>query len=251
MTNKIVKAIKRLHRLNITKTVIYNFKMLPFKQAIKFPIFLYGKVDTTDSTGRIVLDNVSRGMIQIGSMDWHELFGNYYLYNTSIFRIQGTLKMSSGVFTNGTVVSVGPSGVLTIAPNFYLGPHTRVYCENSITIGTTVHTSWDCQIFDTNFHYMYDENGIVKRRSAPVEIGDCVWVGNRCTISKGSVIPSYCIVASNSMVNKDFSSCGMGILAGTPAKHLPVKKFRLFSSSDDFKIRDYFVAHPEATEYKL
>lgn len=249
--NKISRAFRQFHRLNIIKTVIFNFKMLPFKQAIKFPIYLYGKVDIKESNGRIELKNVTRGMIQVGATEWHELFGNHYIYNTTIFKIQGVLKVTGGgnIFDNGCVITVMPTGVLTLSSSAYLGPNSRLFCENSITMGTKAHAAWDVQIFDTNFHYIYDGNGIVRRRSASIEIGSYVWIGNRVTICKGSVIPSHCIVASNSMVNKDFSTCRYGMLVGTPAKHFPVNKSRLFPFPDEYKIRDYFIAHPDATEY--
>ena len=81
--------------------------------------------------------------------------------------------------------------------------------------------AWECQVIDTSFHYIEstDNSFDVKPLTQPVIIGDRVWIGNRTTISKGSVIPDDNIVASNSLVNKDFSLIGsFNMLAGIPAK---------------------------------
>lgn len=47
-----------------------------------------------------------------------------------------------------------------------------------------------------------------KRLTRPIVIHDNVWIGNRFTIAKGTILPSYSIVVSNSMTNKDFSEDG-------------------------------------------
>lgn len=247
----LVRAFRLLYELNIIKTIIFNFKMLPFKQAIKLPIFLFGKVYIEESSGKIILDNARLGMVRIGHTTWHELFGKHYTYQTSILKIQGTLKIAGNFLEigNGCAIAVQPHGVLSLDGQVGIGPHFRILCETNIKIGYHVRISWDAQIFDTNFHFMYDENGVVLRRSAPIEIGDYVWIGNRVTINKGTKIPAHCIVASNSLVNKDFSLCNRGLLAGVPAKYFAINKARVSSFSDEFKIMDYFLAHPEATEY--
>lgn len=55
------------------KTLYINFKMLPFNQAIKFPILVYGNVIFRSMKGRIILtsDKIRPGMIGIGSSSWY------------------------------------------------------------------------------------------------------------------------------------------------------------------------------------
>ena len=92
-------------------------------------------------------------------------------------------------------------------------------CFDRISIGERVEVTWDCQIYDTSFHYIIKEDGICGPLTIPIEIGNHVWIGNRTTVSKGAKIPSNSIVASNSLVSKDFSRFGEGILiAGIPAQ---------------------------------
>lgn len=52
-------------------------------------------------------------------------------------------------------------------------------------------------------------------------IGNYCWIGNRCTISPGTILPDYTTVTSNSVVNKDFSSLpAYPTIGGVPAKFI-------------------------------
>ena len=63
-----------LLKLNIIKTFYFNFKMLPFRQAIKLPFFLYGKICFWQLSGCVELpEKVSVGMIKIG-YKWLDLW---------------------------------------------------------------------------------------------------------------------------------------------------------------------------------
>ncbi|MEJ7665610.1 MAG: hypothetical protein WKG07_41865 [Hymenobacter sp.] len=50
-----------------------------------------------------------------------------------------------------------------------------------------------------------------------IVLGDRVWIGSRVSIFKGTVIPSGCVVASNSVVKGVFTEEN-ALLAGNPAK---------------------------------
>jgi acetyltransferase-like isoleucine patch superfamily enzyme len=149
---------------------------------------------------------------------------------------------------NGFAIAVEQGVSLLIGNDVEIGPLSKIYCENSISIGNTVSMSWEVQIFDTDFHYMTD-NGTIRRCNAPIEIGDNVWIGNRVTINKGSKVPSWAIVASNSLVNKDYSQYAGGILAGCPAKYIASSKKRIFSYSVEKRLNEYFLEHSDAKEF--
>ncbi len=53
-------------------------------------------------------------------------------------------------------------------------------------------------------------------RSAPTNIGDNVWVGEKSTILKGVQVGNNTIIAANSVVNNNLES--NGVYAGSPAK---------------------------------
>ena len=83
-----------------------------------------------------------------------------------------------------------------------------------------------------------------------IEIGDYCWISNNCTIMPGTVIPPYTIVASHSMVNKDFSHLEKySVIGGMPARFLKSGVARVFNTDAERVIQQYFDTHPEADEY--
>ena len=70
MKNLFNKILFKLNysKLNLVKTIIFNFCTLPFKTAIKLPVFLYGNVRFYSLKGKIEFDNcnIQRGMIKMG-----------------------------------------------------------------------------------------------------------------------------------------------------------------------------------------
>ena len=90
----------------------------------------------------------------------------------------------------------------------------RIDIEDNCRIG------WNTQILDTSFHYMLNK-GRLKYRNEPVVLRNNVWVANGVSIMKGSYLPSYTVVASNSLVNKDYSEMGEHcLIGGMPAKFI-------------------------------
>lgn len=193
--------------------------MLPFEQAIKLPIFIYGKIVFRSLEGKININAlVYPGMIKIG---WND----YYIETSvprSIWTINGIVNFSGPIyFLQGTYVLVSNNAILNFGTKkSFIGSNTRIICFEYISLGDTCEITWDCQIIDTSFHYIEDiSNNVIKPLTKPITIGNNVWVGNRTTILKGSVLPDFTIVASNSLVNKDFSDIGENcLIVGIPAK---------------------------------
>lgn len=199
-------------------TIYFNFKMLPFKQAIHLPFLFYGKVIFRSLKGKVILDtdNVRFGMIGVGSKLWYPGYKS-----PCIFTIGGTWVIKDCLpIGMGTYIFIAPNAKLEFNNRgSFIGSNSKIICFESISIGEEVHLTWECQVIDTSFHYVQDETKTVKKLTAPIVIGDFCWIGNRTTISKGAMLPDYSIVASNSLVNKNYSSCGCSCMfAGTPAR---------------------------------
>lgn len=193
--------------------------MLPFRQAIKLPIFIYGKIIFRSLKGKILINSdVYPGMIKIGKRD-------YYVETTvpkCIWTINGTINFSGPInFLQGSYVLVSDNATLNFGTKqTVLGSNIRIMCFDNISIGDTCRISWDCQLIDTSFHYTEDlSNEVINSLTKPISIGNNIWIGNRTTISKGAILPDFTIVASNSLVNKNFSNIGENcLIAGLPAK---------------------------------
>ncbi len=207
-----------LLKSNVTKTIWFNFKMLPWKQAIRFPILFYGRVKFRSLKGKVSLKGgASIGMIKIGLDQYVDT-----MVPESIWTIDGVIEFNGPMkMARGSYIHVAKNAILSIGTNrTFFGSNIRVLCWDKISIGNTVRISWDCQLYDTSFHYIesLDPTKEIKPLTKPIIIGDRVWLGNRATISKGATIPDDTIVASNSVVNKDFSDMGSNcLLAGMPA----------------------------------
>lgn len=215
------------------KTIYFNFKMLPFRQAKYLPIFIYGKTEFRSLRGKIIIKGkLSPNMIHIGDNTRYPHTNRSY----SVWTINGTIVFLGRMnFYNGTYVYVAQNAVLSFGTHgTFVGSDTKIICRELITIGNNVEITWENQIYDTSFHYVRNQQGKAKRLTSPIVIHDNVWVGNRSTIAKGTILPSYSIVASNSMTNKDFSEYGECCLfAGMPAICKVKEVKRVFDSSEE------------------
>lgn len=94
-------------------------------------------------------------------------------------------------------------GTLQIgAKGTFIDSNIKIICRDNILIGDCVEITWECQIYDTSFHYVQKEGKEVQPLTKEIIINDFVWIGNRTTISKGAVIPSYSIIAAESRAIK-------------------------------------------------
>lgn len=91
-----------------------------------------------------------------------------------------------------------------------------LWAKERITIGNDVNIGGDCLIMDNDAHpidylqrrrsYEKEVGGGVYRQkigTAPIEIGNDVWIGARCQILKGVHIGDRSIIAAGSIVTKD------------------------------------------------
>lgn len=216
--NKLLSAI-----LGIPRTLWFNFRFLPFNQAVVLPILLSSNTRVKKCyRGCIKLSfnqSIRPFMIKIG-------FHNVEPIDTySIHTILEVNKFGKLFFTGdahigkGAIIHVGNSATLTLGKNFAISGTTSIVCKNFITIGNDVQFSYSGLVIDSDAHRIYDNNGILMKNNAPINIGSNVWIAPNVTIQKGSRIPNNCVIASNSLVNKEFVKAGF-IIGGIPAKEL-------------------------------
>lgn len=129
-----------------------------------------------------------------------------------------TFGIGNGVCSK---ISVSKDASLTIGKQFGMS-NTVINCHESITIGDFVNIGDGCLIMDSNFHStdwkVREDRGLdVKNaKTAPIKIGNHVFVGARSIICKGVTIGDRAIVAAGSVVVKDIpEDCVAG---GNPAR---------------------------------
>lgn len=219
MNNQLKNRFRTFFRIGFLKTLIVNFRLLPFKQAIHLPIVVSRATIIENLSGNIVLNSVCFGQIKIGTLHT-DLFS--WNGNKSILNIKGRFFVGGFIqFGVGCSIIVDENSELHIGDNAGIGANTKIICRNRIVIGDNFRTAWEVQIFDTNFHYIKNiEEGSVALREKEVIIGNNNWFGNRCTVMPGTKTNDFFIAASNSLCNKDYTESvpKYSLVAGQPAR---------------------------------
>ena len=219
---------KILYRHNWWAILYFNFKMLPFKQAIRLPFDFYGKVKFVNLKGKVSLkaDMIYSGMIKFGSQG-----RDMFTANPVILDIRGDLSFSGSFYIGcGSTIRIESNATLSIGDKSRIGANSIIFCEDKIQIGNNVEMSWNCQLMDTDRHEILDV--VTKQKClshSPITIGDNVWVGNHVSFNKGSRVPNDIIISSNSLCNKDYSFVSsFSVIGGIPAKIIGLNKARLW-----------------------
>ncbi len=215
-----MNLFKRITQHNWPAILYFNYKMLPLFQAIKLPFDFYHKVRFVDLTGMIILNsnNIRRGMLH-----WGLIEDVIFPYEECVISIKGKLIINADSlgFGTGTTLEICNDSTLELNDDIVIAPRTKILTSNLIKIGDHARIGWECQILDSDFHFLRNIlTGEVKRNSEPIFIGNNCWIGNHTTINKGTNLPANCIVASNSLCNKDYRLIvsEYSILGGIPAK---------------------------------
>ena len=215
-------------RINWFKSLWLNFRALPFKQAVRMPIIVSWNTKIK-SVGKIIFPGkvhpamLIMGIIRLPSLETYR--EPTIFTNKGTFIVNGNVKLHPGV-----KLSIYRDATMSVGNRVGFGANMKVVCTNSITIGNDVRVSWFSQIFDTDFHFLYNiEKDKYYPNKKPITIGNNVFIGNNCTIAKGTVLPDGCVVSCVSKVAGDFSKEGENLLiSGNPA--VIIKKGVNFSS---------------------
>lgn len=191
--------LKILKSINIFKTLYYNFKFLPFSEALKLPIAVgYNTTIYNMQNVRVVGGGrfaFSFGLPINSFIDKRE---------SSIFDFRGkTTIYGRCVFGSGSKVIVDKDGEMEIGEGFVCSGGCNIECHRKITFGKNCVLSWNITMLDTDFHPIYDGEGKFLNPNKPITIGDKVWIGCRSTVLKGVTIADNVVVASNSTISKN------------------------------------------------
>ncbi len=164
-----------------------------------------------------------------------KVYDKVYVLGKGNITIGDDFKFTSGSSINpicrnicGTMFVPFPESSIEIGDRVGMSS-ACLWAKERITIGNDVNIGGDCLIMDNDAHPI---NYLQRRRSyekevgmenyrqkigtAPIEIGDDVWIGARCQILKGVHIGARSIIAAGSVVTKDVpADC---IAGGNPAK---------------------------------
>lgn len=143
-------------------------------------------------------------------------------------RIQGkgTLSLSPGVGF-GYGLSAGgsrmvlfqprePGSVICIGRGTHIMNGSQFIACHKIEMGPVCMVGPDCLFLDSDFHQVDPARRGEPGESAPISIGENVWIGARATVLKGVRIDRDSIVAAGAVVVRDVAAGE--IVAGNPAR---------------------------------
>lgn len=203
--------------VSIPKTIAFNFRYLPFSQAIKLPIWVASNCKISIKGKIVLMQTPSLAMIRIGYHKVAIMEPN----EKTVMKVEktGTLIFEgSAHIGKGSKIYVSNNAKLKLGDNFAISASTQIFCQKSISFGRDIQFSWDCLVMDSDSHRIYIEGEQINA-DKEISFGNKIWIGCRCTILKGSVIPDGCVIAATSCVTgKNFEA--NTIIAGTPSKSI-------------------------------
>ncbi len=145
-------------------------------------------------------------------------------------RDKSALVVGDNCHIRGEILVYG-AGAFKIGSHSYLGPGSRIWARESVTIGSHVLISHFVDIHDSNAHSLdwrsrreetldlFERGSSIRPddvSNAPICIEDDVWIGFKSTILKGVTIGRGAVVAAGSVVLKDVAP--FTLVAGNPAR---------------------------------
>jgi acetyltransferase-like isoleucine patch superfamily enzyme len=143
------------------------------------------------------------------------------------------IQVSKHSHVRSTLLVFAYGGEIKIGKHCYIGDNVRIWSGEKVIIGNDVIIGHNTNIIDTNSHEIdmnerkesvrkqlnigfQEEKGNIE--TAPIFIGNNVWISFNVTILKGVTIGDGAIVAANSVVTKNISPNSLA--AGNPAKEI-------------------------------
>ena len=125
----------------------------------------------------------------------------------AVCRIEGFFSIKSGCRIN-----VHPGATLVLRSG-YINTGSRITCHDHIEIGEGATIAESVLMMDSDQHVIKGRKG---GASAPIVIGDRVWIGARVTILKGVTIGDGAVIGAGSVVTRDVPAGHLA--AGNPAR---------------------------------
>lgn len=217
LLRKIYKRIKRLvYRMfgpfiqefpsaGLFKSLWFNFRYLPFKDAINLPFVLsrYVKIEYCYKGFCEFVDGGGKSGIRIGLGD-----RNVNYDKPSILNIRGKLIIKGRgfhLFSQGLELVIKQGAVMEVGDEFGVSDSARITVAKSLIIGDYNMWSYDNVIMDTDSHSIEDMDGNLLNPNQGVKFGNHVWLGCRNIVLKGTEIADGVVIASGSVINKSIT----------------------------------------------
>lgn len=186
---------KMLREISLIKSLKMNIHYFGWKSVLQ-PIIICSKnVMIREMKGRIVVNpqgvpaKLKLGFNSIGCFDEKN--------ESSVWQNRGEIILKGTAFL-GSGTKLSNAGTIVFGNKFAISGNTTIICGERIEFGESDLISWDCLFMDTDLHDIIGIDGEKKNINSSIIVGDRVWFGCRCTVTKGTVIENDNIIAANS-----------------------------------------------------
>lgn len=185
---------------SILRSVVFNIRHLPFRQAWKLPIWLR-KPHIYSMKGKIRINAPIRpGMIKLGGFGGHMYPDN----GIHITQYGGEIIFNgSCMIGNNSFICQGNESTIILGDGFMATTSLKLISFKSIEFGKNTIFGWDCIVMDTNFHPLFDiKKQEFRKGYGPIKIGNDNWFAAKCKVLHSVTTPERCIFALGTEIIK-------------------------------------------------
>lgn len=231
--------------LSLWKTIYVNFKLLPFKQAKKLPIFIYRNTLIYKlGEMEIISPDVTTGMVRWGRMNVKSPAKYGKIRNEGKITFRGQLKIGgSNIIEN--------KGHIEFGADVRIAEGVTIMIRSKLTVGERTIISSKSFIYDSNDHFTIDvETKKVKRLTKNIIIGPDNWLCTGTFVKKGTITGPFTLVAAgNTLLCKDYSMLPpYSLLGGIPARVIGGGMRPIRNYQEEKRLKKYFKEHPNVNE---
>lgn len=189
--------IQKFFETSVLKTIHFNLHYFGLK-GMRFPVLVSRNYSLTSLNGTVSLNKPKTGCIRLG----YSSVGIFdRRFDRGIWQCSGEVAFEGEAsFGQGSKISVGVNGRLRVGAGFRNTAKGEFVCHEEMYLGSDSLVSWDTLFMDTDTHQIDN-----KPTSAPVVLGDSVWVGCRCLVLKGAVVPDGSVLAAGTTVTRSLA----------------------------------------------
>lgn len=134
----------------------------------------------------------------------------FHMQENSVLIVRGHFKAYYG-----SEICLYPNASLELAYG-YINAGAQIRCQEHIRIGNGCAIGRNVMIMDFDAHELTYSDGTKNRVTAPIMIGNHVWIGANATVLKGVTIGDGAVVAAGAVVTRDIPA--NTVVAGVPAR---------------------------------
>lgn len=203
----VLHKLKIIPKISLTKFIYYNWFCSKINKKDGRSWFICNN-GTALALGKKAKVNLT-GSLELGANKITAAAANCLLRMDA----NTTLDVGKGfAIYYGSDVVMFPGSHLKLGSGF-INSYAKIRCHSSIEIGDDVAISHDFTVMDSDAH-----EGLWSgyQKTAPVKIGNHVWIGTRVTVLKGVIIGDGAIIGAGSVVTNDIPPHTLAV--GAPAR---------------------------------